>query len=41
MAGADCGFGTMFELAGVEPRVVWAKLSAMVEGAAIASDRLY
>jgi 5-methyltetrahydropteroyltriglutamate--homocysteine methyltransferase len=41
LAGADCGFGTMFEAGGVESRVAWAKLSALVEGAALASSELW
>jgi 5-methyltetrahydropteroyltriglutamate--homocysteine methyltransferase len=35
MAGTDCGFGTFVGLAQVAPSVAWAKLSAMVEGAAL------
>jgi 5-methyltetrahydropteroyltriglutamate--homocysteine methyltransferase len=41
IAGADCGFAsfaTSFEL---HPEVVWAKLRALVEGAKIASGRLW
>ena len=41
IAGADCGFGTMFETGGVETRIVWAKLAALVEGAALASRELW
>ncbi|HUP73142.1 MAG TPA: cobalamin-independent methionine synthase II family protein [Acidimicrobiales bacterium] len=41
IAGADCGFGTMFESGGVDTRIVWAKLAALVEGAAIASRELW
>lgn len=41
IAGADCGFGSMVGLDGVEPSIAWAKLRAMVEGAAIASEELY
>ena len=41
IAGADCGFGSMFESGGVEPRIVWAKLAALVEGAALASRELW
>ncbi|MEO8691952.1 MAG: cobalamin-independent methionine synthase II family protein [Acidimicrobiales bacterium] len=41
IAGADCGFGTMFEAGGVDTRIVWAKLAALVEGAAIASSELW
>ena len=41
IAGADCGFGSMFEAGGVEPRIVWAKLAALVEGAQLASNELW
>lgn len=38
MAGTDCGFGTFVGLAQVAPSVAWAKLAAMVEGAAMAGS---
>ncbi|MCZ6863095.1 MAG: cobalamin-independent methionine synthase II family protein [Alphaproteobacteria bacterium] len=41
MAGTDCGFSTLASLPRVWPSVVWEKLRAMAEGAAIASDRLW
>ena len=41
IAGADCGFGTMLEAGGVDTRIVWAKLAALVEGAALASQELW
>ena len=41
LAGADCGFGTMVGLDGVEANVAWAKLRALVEGAEIASRALW
>ena len=41
IAGADCGFGTMLEAGGVDTRIVWAKLAALVEGAALASRELW
>ena len=41
IAGTDCGFGTWVGQAAVETEIVWAKLSAMVEGAKIASDNLW
>jgi 5-methyltetrahydropteroyltriglutamate--homocysteine methyltransferase len=41
MAGSDCGYGTWVGQAAVDPDVVWAKLAALSEGAAIASSRLY
>jgi 5-methyltetrahydropteroyltriglutamate--homocysteine methyltransferase len=42
IAGSDCGFGT-FARANpqVEPQIVWAKLAAMAEGAALASAQLW
>lgn len=36
IAGADCGFGSR-----IHPQLGWAKLSALVEGAALATTRLY
>ncbi len=41
MAGSDCGYGTWVGQAAVDPDVVWAKLAALTEGAAIASRQLY
>jgi 5-methyltetrahydropteroyltriglutamate--homocysteine methyltransferase len=41
MAGTDCGFGTYAGRRAVYPSVVLAKLSAMAEGARIATDRLW
>jgi 5-methyltetrahydropteroyltriglutamate--homocysteine methyltransferase len=41
VVGSDCGYGTWVGQAAVEPEIVWAKLKAMAEGAAIASDRLW
>ncbi len=41
MAGTDCGFGTSGAGDEVHPDVAWAKLRAMVEGARIASGRLW
>jgi Methionine synthase II (cobalamin-independent) len=41
IAGTDCGFGTSGAGDEVHPEVAWAKLRAMVEGARIASDRLW
>jgi len=37
MAGSDCGYGTWVGQAAVDPDVVWAKLAALAEGAALAS----
>ncbi|MHA1536121.1 MAG: cobalamin-independent methionine synthase II family protein [Alphaproteobacteria bacterium] len=41
IAGTDCGFATLASLPRVWPSVVWEKLRAMAEGAAIASERLW
>jgi 5-methyltetrahydropteroyltriglutamate--homocysteine methyltransferase len=41
MAGADCGFGTFAGTPMVHPDIVFAKLAAMVEGARLASQRLW
>jgi 5-methyltetrahydropteroyltriglutamate--homocysteine methyltransferase len=41
IAGTDCGFGTSGAGDEVHPNVAWAKLRAMVEGARIASKRLF
>ena len=35
-AGTDCGIGSRVG----HPEIVWAKLAAMAEGAALASERL-
>jgi len=40
IAGTDCGFSTFAGFGAVEPEIAWAKLSALVEGASIASRRL-
>jgi 5-methyltetrahydropteroyltriglutamate--homocysteine methyltransferase len=40
VAGTDCGFGTFAGFGAVDPEIAWAKLGALVEGAAIASRRL-
>jgi 5-methyltetrahydropteroyltriglutamate--homocysteine methyltransferase len=39
IAGTDCGFSTFAGFGVVEPEIVWAKLGALVAGAAIASKR--
>lgn len=39
IAGTDCGFSTFAGFGVVEPDITWAKLSALAEGAAIASKR--
>ena len=41
IAGADCGFGTFAGTPMVHPDIVFAKLAAMVEGAALASRKLF
>jgi 5-methyltetrahydropteroyltriglutamate--homocysteine methyltransferase len=41
IAGSDCGYGTWVGQAAVDPQVVFAKLKAMAEGAAIASQRFW
>ncbi len=41
IAGTDCGFGTFAGFGPVHPEIAWAKLRALVEGAAIASGRLW
>ena len=41
IAGVDCGFGTFAGWEMVAPTVVWAKFSALAEGAKLASARLW
>ena len=41
IAGSDCGFGTNAAANTVDPRIAWAKLKAMSEGAALASQQLW
>ena len=41
IAGTDCGFGTSGAGDEVHPEVAWAKLAALVEGARIASRKLW
>jgi 5-methyltetrahydropteroyltriglutamate--homocysteine methyltransferase len=42
IAGSDCGFGTFARSnPTVDPRIAWAKLAAMAEGARIASAELW
>jgi 5-methyltetrahydropteroyltriglutamate--homocysteine methyltransferase len=41
MAGTDCGFSTFAGFGAVDEDIVYAKLGAMVEGARIASSRLW
>src|ERR671937_2329475 len=37
LAGTDCGFGTFVGRSQVDPKITWAKLQAMAEGARLAS----
>ena len=41
IASTDCGFGTFAGSENVAESVVWAKLAALVEGAALATGRLW
>jgi 5-methyltetrahydropteroyltriglutamate--homocysteine methyltransferase len=41
IAGTDCGFGTFAGYGKIDPAIAFKKLAAMVEGAAIASRRLW
>jgi 5-methyltetrahydropteroyltriglutamate--homocysteine methyltransferase len=41
MAGSDCGFATFSTLPTVHPDIVWRKLGALVEGARLATRRLW
>jgi 5-methyltetrahydropteroyltriglutamate--homocysteine methyltransferase len=41
IAGTDCGFGTFAGYGKIDPDIAFKKLDAMVEGAAIASKRLW
>ena len=41
IAGTDCGFATFASRPIVDPKIAWAKLGAMVEGARLASRTLW
>jgi 5-methyltetrahydropteroyltriglutamate--homocysteine methyltransferase len=41
IAGADCGFASTAETKEIHPTVIWAKFASLVEGARIASGRLW
>jgi 5-methyltetrahydropteroyltriglutamate--homocysteine methyltransferase len=41
IAGTDCGFGTFAGFGPVEPEIAYRKLTSLVEGARIASSRLW
>jgi 5-methyltetrahydropteroyltriglutamate--homocysteine methyltransferase len=41
IAGTDCGFAQLEHIQRVHPQVMWAKLQALAEGAALATDELW
>jgi len=41
IAGSDCGYGTWVGQAAVDPRIVWAKLASLAEGARLASREFW
>jgi 5-methyltetrahydropteroyltriglutamate--homocysteine methyltransferase len=41
MAGVDCGFGTFAGRLQVDSKIVWLKLQSLVEGARLASQKLW
>src|SRR5262249_40864375 len=41
IAGTDCGFATFAGYSQVAPKITWAKLKSLVEGARIASRKLW
>lgn len=41
IAGTDCGFGTFAKLPPVYPTIAWEKLKSLVDGARMASERLW
>lgn len=41
LAGTDCGFGTFAGFGPVDPDIVWLKLKSLVDGAELASRRLW
>ena len=41
IAGTDCGFGTFAGIGKMDAGISWRKLAALVEGARLASDRLW
>jgi 5-methyltetrahydropteroyltriglutamate--homocysteine methyltransferase len=41
IAGADCGFASFAGSTEIHPTIVWAKLQALVDGARLASQRLW
>ena len=41
IAGTDCGFGTFADNDAIDPRIAWAKLRSLAEGARLASVELW
>jgi 5-methyltetrahydropteroyltriglutamate--homocysteine methyltransferase len=41
IAGSDCGFATFAAAPLIDPRIAWAKLAALAEGARLASEMLW
>jgi len=41
IAGSDCGFATFAAFVPIDPKITWAKLAAMAEGARRASQELW
>jgi 5-methyltetrahydropteroyltriglutamate--homocysteine methyltransferase len=41
IAGVDCGFATFAQRPTIDPKIAWAKLGALVEGARLASRELW
>jgi len=41
IAGSDCGFATFAAFVPIDPKITWAKLAAMAEGARLASQELW
>jgi 5-methyltetrahydropteroyltriglutamate--homocysteine methyltransferase len=41
LAGSDCGFATFAKFLPVDPKITWAKLTAMSEGARLATSQLW
>ena len=41
IAGSDCGYGTWVGQAAVDPRIVWAKLASLAEGARLHSREFW
>ncbi|SDX77490.1 cobalamin-independent methionine synthase II family protein [Halobellus clavatus] len=41
VAGADCGLGTFAGFGAVHPEIAWKKLESLVEGAELASERVF